>query len=596
MHLRCILLMTVLAGFGDPAAGYSNGKVSGACKDMKPHHGSPSSTDPPPYKISTDKSIFGPGDRITVTLQAMGYKSFKGFLIEARKADDPDSPALGSFSLVDPAVSQLLRCGDTEASGVSHVSGSKKLQVQAVWEPPKKPPNRVQFFVTVVQKYKVLWMKIPGPVVTLEGSSAIPTTPSSTTEATSPAALSAAFDAEGCGRSKSCLRDPAGCRPGSDRRCFFLSFAPEAAGGSVQFELSGPTEGYVAFALSLDKWMGNDDVYLCMRDEDRVAISAAYVYGRTRPEQSQEASLLDKAWRMSDGVVQCRFRRNILLLEQESRFNLNHSYFLFLAHGSAQHGFIYKHDRQPLISTSRIVVAGPPQDLSGSRSPLLIKFHGGLMLTVWMWLVSTGVLFARHFRSSWPDTLLLGHKPWFQVHRALMVVAVALTGVAFILPFLYRGGWSKRAGYHPYIGCTVMALSVIQPIMAALRPAAASSRRNLFNWAHRGTGAALQILAVVCVFLGFQQHALLLPGPWCPGLLSAWLLWVLLTDLALLVLPHVLRTRGKDCNVDKETTPFVQPERCRQAEGSKFKQIAMVVFQIGNVGFLGALLNTITNV
>lgn len=63
------------------------------------------------------------------------------------------------------------------------------------------------------------------------------------------------FSSAGCGLSKSCLRDPVGCHPESDPACFFLSFVTDQQGGSVTFELSGPAEGYLAFALSLDKWM-----------------------------------------------------------------------------------------------------------------------------------------------------------------------------------------------------------------------------------------------------------------------------------------------------------------------------------------------------
>ena len=37
------------------------------------------------------------------------------------------------------------------------------------------------------------------------------------------------------------------------------------------------------------------------------------------------------------------------------------------------------------------------------------------MLAAWMWVVSTAVLIARHFRHMWPDVLLRGGKLWFQV-------------------------------------------------------------------------------------------------------------------------------------------------------------------------------------
>ncbi|KAM4606162.1 putative ferric-chelate reductase 1 [Polymixia lowei] len=592
-------LLVALAGYIDPAVGYSSGKVRVACGDMTPQHGYESSPDPPPYNITVDKTTFTPGDHITVTLQAATSSGahFKGFLIEARDAGQPSSPALGSFSLVNPVVSQLLACGRTQGSGVSHRGGSKKKEVQAVWDSPENPPERVQFLFTVVQKYEHYWVRIPGPVVSLKGTTTNPTEAaiSATTEAAAHTGLSTAFSSEGCGSSKSCLRDPAGCRPESDPQCFFLSFTTEGAGKSVLFELSGPAEGYVSFALSLDKWMGNDDVYLCVRDEDRVTINAAYVSGRTHPEIAPEAVLFDQAWRLSDGVIQCRFWRNVLLPRMENRFNLDQRYFLFLAHGRADHGFIHRHDRQPLISTDQKVITGAPEDLAGSRSPLLIKVHGVFMLTAWMWIVSTGVLFARHFKHQWPDTLLLGHKLWFQVHRGLMVLAVSLTGVAFILPFLYRGGWSKRAGSHPYIGCTVMALSVIQPIMAVLRPAPESSRRYIFNWMHLGTGTVAQILAVVCVFLGFHQQALLLPCRWSTGVLTGWLLWIVLTDLVLLLYSHTLRKRGNNSSEDKERILVARVERQKQGKVSKFMKIVLIVFQIGNAGFLGALVNAIIN-
>ncbi|KAM6953755.1 putative ferric-chelate reductase 1 [Aplochiton taeniatus] len=545
-----LLSMIALALCARTVAGFSNGKVRQACNDMIPQHGHESSTDPPPYNISVDRTTFSPGDRITVTLRAppSGSSShFKGFLIQARDAGKPGAPALGTFGLVDPRISQLLQCGNTQGSGVSHTSDSKKTEVKVMWESSQDPPESVQFLVTVVQKYKVYWVKIPGPVVSLKGGTIVPTSPTSsspTTDQTTPAILPTPFSSQGCGDAKSCVRDPVGCDPRTDSQCSFLSFATEER--SVRFELSGPAEGYVSFALSLDKWMGNDDVYLCVRDGDVVNIEAAYVSGRKHPEVASQSGLWDKAWRLSDGVIQCRFRRDVFVPQQgeQSRFSLNQSFYLFLANGRAEDGFIHRHDRQPLISTNQKVITGPPEDLIGSRSPLLIKFHGAFMLIGWMLTVSTGVFVARHFKQDWPDRTLLGHRVWFQVHRTLMAVSVVLTCVAFSLPFIYRGGWSKRAGSHPYLGCTVMALCVIQPIIALLRPAPESPRRFVFNWVHLGTGTFAQILAVACVFLGVQQQALLLPGSWSAGVVAGWLIWSLLLDLVLQI--HARRLRGKN--------------------------------------------------
>ncbi|KAM7370235.1 hypothetical protein PAMP_011506 [Pampus punctatissimus] len=444
-------LLVVLTGCVDPVTGYSNGKISVACGDMIPQHGYDPSPDPPPYSITVNTSSFSPGDHITVSLQgaSSNHTFFKGFLIQARNAGKSNSPAVGFFILTDPHESQLLQCGHTQFLKVCVICCSS---------------------VTVVHEYKVYWVRIAGPVVSLEGVTAVPAT-SVPAETTSLAPFSTPFNSEGCGHTKSCLRDPLGCDPQSDSCCFFLSFTTDEKERSVMFELSGPAEGYISFALSLDKWMGNDDVYLCVKDGSRVTISAAYVSGRTHPELTTEEGLRGKAWRLADGVIQCSFHRNILLPQLENRFNLNQSYFLFLAHGRSQQGFIHRHDRQPLISTKQKVISGHGEDLGGSRSPLLIKIHGVLMLIAWMWTVNTAVFIARHYKQLWPEKTLLGHRLWFQLHRNMMVLAVVLTVVAFTLPFIYRSGWSKHAGYHPYTGCTVMALSVLQLIMAILRPA-----------------------------------------------------------------------------------------------------------------------------
>lgn len=44
------------------------------------------------------------------------------------------------------------------------------------------------------------------------------------------------------------------------------------------------------------------------------------------------------AWRLEDGVMQCSFRRNITLPGDKNRFDLNTSYYIFLADGAADDG------------------------------------------------------------------------------------------------------------------------------------------------------------------------------------------------------------------------------------------------------------------
>lgn len=606
MKTRIVLVLTALCI--KTVASYPNGKVTESCGDMAPQHGYDPSTEDPPYTITADKSQFSPGDEIKVTLQAdsSGTKPyFKGFLIEARNAGNLNE-AVGSFRLVDPDISQLLHCNYKDGSAVSHTNDHHKTEVQVVWIAPEAPPSSVQFLVTVLRRYSEFWVKIPGPVsqygvapppagTSIGGSSDAKTT-------TTSSMLSRSFTSDGCGSSKSCLRDPDGCDPQSDTSCHFLSFRKEET--SLMFELSGPAEGYVSFALSLDKWMGNDDVYLCMKDTNRVDIKAAFVSGRTHPEISSENVLKDTAWRLSDGVIQCSFRRDVIPSDYQKRFPLDQPYYLFMAHGRAENGRTHRHDRQPLISTNQKELTGDPEDLIGSRSPLLIKYHGAFMLIAWMSTVSAGVIIARYFKPDWPGSNILGQKVWFQLHRILMTLTVLLTLVGFVLPFMYRGGWSKQAGLHPYLGCVVMALAVIQPVMALFRPAPDASRRYIFNWMHFGIGTVAQIVAVITVFLGIHQQALHLPAPWSTGLLGSIVVWFVLADVVLEVHRRGILPIGKYFkNVkiytehinseDKEEIVFVPDENESLRSEFCFKNIILAVYLCGNLGFLMVLLWTI---
>eukprot|EP00076_Gallus_gallus_P043166 XP_025008704.1 ferric-chelate reductase 1 isoform X4 [Gallus gallus] len=372
---------------------------------------------------------------------------FEGFFIQARDADDLDSPAVGSFVLVDRRHSQLLTCGRTMNSAVSHTSKAKKKVVKVYWIAPGVAPKRVRFLATVVKKYKTFWVKIPGPDVS-QPNVPFSTTPLYTTsEAVSTSHsvsyLTKPFNASGCGNTKFCLRNPSNCDPES-ASCFFLSFRQEKR--SVVIEMSGASEGYLAFALSYDQWMGDDDAYLCINKDHHVSVSTAYLKGRSPPVLDSKNALEDVSWRLADGVLQCSFRRNISLPTYKGRFNMNASYYIFLADGEASEGGpIYKHHRQPLITNGMYNVTGIPQDIGGSRSPRLIKAHGALMFVAWISTVSIGVVVARFFKPVWSHSFLFGKEIWFQVHRMLMLTTIMLTSFSFVLPFIYRGGWSKEA-------------------------------------------------------------------------------------------------------------------------------------------------------
>uniref|UniRef100_A0A8C6UXG8 Ferric-chelate reductase 1a n=1 Tax=Neogobius melanostomus TaxID=47308 RepID=A0A8C6UXG8_9GOBI len=494
----CLLSLLLCPCLWAPALSYANGKVSKACSSMEPHHHSQGQTSLSPYHLQANSSTFRPGELIQVTLWGM---FFEGFLLQARDPAQDVPTAVGSFILTDPRSTQLLNCNN----------------------------------VTVVFHYDTFWVKIPGPIISQHG---VTPRPQSRRPPYS----------EGCGLSKTCLQDPPGCDPSQDPLCFFLSATAHGPPQkqSVAFELSATSDGYVALALSRDTWMGDDDLYQCVSADGRVSVEAAILTGRTHPEEQTQSGLHSVSWRMADGVIQCRFSRAVKPTNQESeRFDLNQAYFLFVASGPAHRGQIGKHSQQPLVSEHRVLLTANPIMLRGSRGPTLLKAHGALMLLAWMLTGSVGTFIANFYKEEWAAHSLLGQKLWFQVHRGLMVVTVLLTAVGFCMPFAYRRGWSKHAGVHPYLGCCVLALSLLQPIAACLRPPPDSHRRFIFNWLHWGVGSLTEAMAVAAMFLGVGQSSFPLPSSLAIHILIGYVSWLLAFRLLLFIHKYFYLTKFK---------------------------------------------------
>ncbi|XP_058394597.1 ferric-chelate reductase 1 isoform X1 [Diceros bicornis minor] len=570
-------------------ANYPNGKITNSCHRMIPEHGHSPQSDPV-HHISVSQMTFRPGDQIKVTLSGL---PFKGFLLEARDTEDLSGSPIGSFTLIDSQVSQLLTCEDIQGSAVSHTNPSKKTEIKVYWNAPSSAPNHIQFLVTVVEKYKIYWVKIPGPIISQPN--ALPFTTPETTIAhlsTLPPVshLTKSFNASDCGNKKFCIRSPLSCDPEKERACFFLSFTRDDQ--SVMVEMSGPSQGYLSFAFSHDRWMGDDDAYLCIREEQTVYIQPSHLMGRSHPVMDSRDTLEDMAWRLEDGVMQCSFRRNITLPAVKNRFDLNTSYYIFVADGAADDGRIYKHSQQPLITYEKHDVTDSPKNIGGFHSLLLLKAHGALMFVAWVTTVSIGVLIARFFKPVWSKAFL-GKAVWFQVHRMLMLTTSALTCIAFVLPFIYRGGWSWYAGYHPYLGCIVVILAVLQPLLAAFRPPLHDPRRQMFNWTHWSMGTAARIIAVAAMFLGMDLPGLNLPGPWKTYAMIGFVAWHVGTEIVLEIHAYRLSRNGEI--LDDARIQILQSFTVAEAEGHAFKKAVLAIYICGNVIFLIIFLSAINH-
>ncbi|XP_034411190.1 putative ferric-chelate reductase 1 [Cyclopterus lumpus] len=154
------------------------------------------------------------------------------------------------------------------------------------------------------------------------------------------------------------------------------------------------------------------------------------------------------------------------------------------------------------ISSDKVDISRP-RIVRKAGWPHIIKAHGALMLTAWMTLGSLGMMVARYLKELTKRQKLCGKDIWFLVHVAVMSVTIAATIIAFILSFSYVKAWS--GGAHPVLGCLVIILSLLQPILALLRCGPQHPRRFLFNWCHALNGVSIKVLAVAAILTGLKM-------------------------------------------------------------------------------------------
>ncbi|XP_070709189.1 putative ferric-chelate reductase 1 [Pempheris klunzingeri] len=480
---------------------YSSGQVMDSCGDLRPHHsGLSPQAEAAPFTVTTDHSSYWPGQRLKVQLQAPASIPFTGFLLQARELGG-QSP-VGSFSL-SAGAAQLLTCSQRPNSSVSHRSESAKTSIHVTWR-SEADAGPIQFHASFVQNYKTFWVDVKSPVLTfVNGSTGAstgrPATPAAAAHPPAPPANN--ISSADCGVTKVCFSQPSDCDPAVSTDCYFMSaMMLSHSDAAVRYEMTGPSDGYVSFGFSDDQMMGNDDIYICGTDGGGlVQLQHAFSTGRTAPQALPLGNVSDVRASVQDGVISCSFTSMNTLSTQRTT-GLDKSYHLLFAHGPSSSGRIQFH-RATFISAEKVDISRPGL-VREARWPHIIKAHGALMLTAWMTAGSLGMMVARYVKGVTKGQNLCGKDVWFLVHVAVMSVTVAATVIAFVLPFSYVKAWS--GGAHPVLGCLVMILSFLQPILALLRCGPQHPLRFLFNWSHALNGLAIKALSVAAIFTGLK--------------------------------------------------------------------------------------------
>ncbi|XP_045930803.1 putative ferric-chelate reductase 1 [Micropterus dolomieu] len=136
-----------------------------------------------------------------------------------------------------------------------------------------------------------------------------------------------------------CFSQPSNCDPAVSADCYFMSakmLSPSYA--AVRYEMTGPSDGYIAFGFSDDQMMGNDDIYICgIGSNGLVGLQRAFSTGRTTPQLLPLGNVSNVSASVLNKVISCSFTSmNTLSTQRTTGFN--QSYYLMFVHGPSSNG------------------------------------------------------------------------------------------------------------------------------------------------------------------------------------------------------------------------------------------------------------------
>ncbi|XP_076743702.1 putative ferric-chelate reductase 1 [Maylandia zebra] len=567
------LLVLLLLCSAPLIRGHSSGLVIDSCEELKSHQsGLSPQTAPSPFIVTTEQRRYRVGEDVKVELQGPASTPFTGFLLEAIEVGS-ETP-VGSFA-TPAGAAKVLTCSQRPSSAVSHTSGFNSSYIQVTWRSePSGDIKAVQFRASFVQNSTTFWVNVMSSVLTFTNGRAARSAGALTGNgSTDPAPLvksAASISSANCGVTKVCFSQPSNCDPAVSASCYFMSAMMLAGGTAVQYEMTGPYEGYIAFGFSDDQKMGNDDIYVCgMNSNGQVGVQHMYSTGRTTPQVVALGNVYNITTSLQNNVISCSFTTTeIISIQGTSGFSQSY-YFMFVC-GPSSNGQIqfHKHD---FVSTTKMAISTPV--VSERGFPDIIKAHGSLMLIAWMTTGTLGMMVARYLKTMAKGTTMCNKDLWFVVHVGVMLLTVAATIIAFILIFAHTRDWS--GGAHPVLGCLVMILSFFQPIVAMLRCGPQHHLRYLFNTSHFLNAVIIKSLAVGAIFTGL--NLIDSSDGWLMKVMGGFLAWEALFYIMLEVHNGKSKEKGS-ATVDVES------------ESVKIDGLLIGLFFLGNICFLVALL------
>ncbi|KAL4236048.1 DOMON domain-containing protein frrs1L [Mactra antiquata] len=340
---------------------------------------------------------------------------------------------------------------------------------------------------------------------------------------------------------------------------------------------------WIALGLSNDQEMGDDSVTECVVNDNAVEVGKSYNQDKLNvplTEVDSTYGLTNIQGNIVNGVLRCSFTQSKSLINNQV-FNVNNDYYLLVADGRATRGVKFQHSvasgELPRISPKKANFQSTDV-LSGTAKAWLVKTHASLMIFAWIFCASIGIVLARHYKPMWPNDQLFNERPWFTLHRGLMLLAFVLCIAGVVVIFVDVKGWSELPGAsnwqkaHPIIGIIVAVLTIINPIMAACRPHPDARRRTIFNWCHWGVGTCAQIVSGIVMILGVTIARASVPF-YCIWILIAWIVYQMVIEFMLEIFDCCFADKSKYVNMSRKHNPHVPLDRQSRQMNTELKSM-----------------------
>lgn len=319
---------------------------------------------------------------------------------------------------------------------------------------------------------------------------------------------------ETCGTSRGCYHDcdATGC---SFLITWFYRPDIDATEFSMKKSLKDVyNDQWFAMGLSGDERMGDDSVIECVTDPN-IRIWADVRHSFNDYHYNVEVShpkfgLRKMSGTVQDGIMTCNFTRLIHVPGVDRIFSLDQPWYILVTHGYMDQGSKLQHNlypNGPFVSPYKVDFR-EHSNVYGQKINYMVKIHGCLMIFAWMILASASIILARYYKHQWPEGRACGRRIWYQVHKVLMIIVLICVVVSFVVIWVHTKGYAKLKGAnaiqkaHPTLGIIVMGLTIINPIMAFIRPKSDTATRPVFKYVHGFVGTTLYVVAILNIILG----------------------------------------------------------------------------------------------